>query len=74
MLRDGRLFDNEQVLPLLLWFSQWDKHCRYWAAQVMQQWLVFNPFLNYQMPTESLEGASDRLLRLLGKHPKGPYG
>lgn len=74
LLRDGRLFDNEQVLPLLLWFSQWDKHCRYWAAQVMQQWLVFNPFLNYQMPTESLEGASDRLLRLLGKHPKGPYG
>lgn len=44
LLRDGRLFDNEQVLPLLLWFSQWDKHCRYWTAQVMQQWLVFNPF------------------------------
>lgn len=43
LLRDGRLFDNEQVLPLLLWFSQWDKHCRYWAAEVMQQWLVFNP-------------------------------
>lgn len=43
LLRDGRLFDNEQVMPLLLWFSQWDKHCRYWAAQVMQQWLVFNP-------------------------------
>ncbi|MPZ88434.1 MAG: hypothetical protein GEU81_10220 [Nitriliruptorales bacterium] len=43
LLRDGRLFDNEQVLPLLLWFGQWDKHCRYWAAEVMQQWLVFNP-------------------------------
>lgn len=43
LLRDGRLFDNEQVLPLLLWFGQWDKHCRYWATQVMQQWLVFNP-------------------------------
>lgn len=43
LLRDGRLFDNEQVLPLLLWFSQWDKHCRYWAAKVMQQWLAFNP-------------------------------
>ncbi|WP_327255437.1 hypothetical protein [Streptomyces sp. NBC_01244] len=42
LLRDGRLFDNEQVLPLLLWFSQWDKHCRYWAAEVMKQWLVFN--------------------------------
>ena len=43
LLRDGRLFDNEQVLPLLLWFSQWDKYCRYWAAEVMQQWLIFNP-------------------------------
>lgn len=43
LLRDGRLFDNEQVLPLLLWFSQWDKYCRYWMAQVTQQWLVFNP-------------------------------
>lgn len=43
LLRDGRLFDNEQVLPLILWFGQWDKHCRYWAAKVMQQWLVFNP-------------------------------
>ncbi|WP_405889721.1 hypothetical protein OG427_06615 [Streptomyces sp. NBC_00133] len=43
LLRDGRLFDNEQVLPLLLWFGQWDKHCRYWASEVMKQWLVFNP-------------------------------
>jgi hypothetical protein len=43
LLRDGRLFDNEQVLPLLLWFGQWDKHCRYWAAEVTKQWLVFNP-------------------------------
>src|SRR5215831_13080660 len=43
LLRDGRLFDNEQVMPLLLWFGQWDKHCRHWAAEVMKQWLVFNP-------------------------------
>jgi hypothetical protein len=43
LLRDGRLFDNEQVMPLLLWFGQWDKHCRYWAAEVTKQWLVFNP-------------------------------
>ncbi|MEU6208367.1 hypothetical protein ABZ891_00410 [Streptomyces sp. NPDC047023] len=43
LLREGRLFDNEQVLPLLLWFGQWDKHCRYWASEIMQQWLVFNP-------------------------------
>ncbi|MBV9011155.1 MAG: hypothetical protein JO272_03740 [Pseudonocardiales bacterium] len=43
LLRDGRLFDNEQVLPLLLWFGQWDKRCRYWAAEIMKQWLVFNP-------------------------------
>lgn len=53
LLRDGRLFDNEQVLPLLLWFGQWDKHCRYWAAEVMQQWLVFNPSQG------ELEGVSD---------------
>jgi hypothetical protein len=33
LLRDGRLFDNEQVMPLLLWFGQWDKHCRYWARR-----------------------------------------
>ncbi len=43
LLRDGRLFDNEQVLPLLLHFAQWDKHCRYWAAEVLRQWLIFNP-------------------------------
>ncbi|MGH3849454.1 MAG: phytanoyl-CoA dioxygenase family protein [Pseudonocardiaceae bacterium] len=34
----------------------------------------FFPFLNYQMPSHVLDGASDRLLRLLGKHRKGPYG
>lgn len=43
LLRDGRLFDNEQVWPLLLWFAQWDKHCRHWAAEVVKQWLIFNP-------------------------------
>lgn len=43
LLRDGRLFDNEQALPLLLWFGQWDKYCRNWAMEVMKQWLVFNP-------------------------------
>jgi ectoine hydroxylase-related dioxygenase (phytanoyl-CoA dioxygenase family) len=34
----------------------------------------FYPFLNYEMPREVLDGASPRLLRLLGKHEKGPYG
>jgi ectoine hydroxylase-related dioxygenase (phytanoyl-CoA dioxygenase family) len=34
----------------------------------------FFPFLNYHMPTHVLDGASPRLLRLLGKHEKGPYG
>lgn len=43
LLRDGRLFDNEQVMPLLIYFAQWDKHCRYWASEVMRQWLIFNP-------------------------------
>src|SRR4051812_47164561 len=43
LLRDGRIFDNEQVLPLLLHFGQWDKHCRFWASEVLRQWLIFNP-------------------------------
>jgi hypothetical protein len=43
LLRDGRLFDNEQVMPLLLHFAQWDKHCRFWVSEVYRQWLVFNP-------------------------------
>jgi ectoine hydroxylase-related dioxygenase (phytanoyl-CoA dioxygenase family) len=34
----------------------------------------FYPFLNYQMPHHVLEGANDRLLRVLGKHAKGAYG
>jgi hypothetical protein len=34
----------------------------------------FYPFLNYCMPDHVLEGAGERLLRVLGKHPSGPYG
>jgi ectoine hydroxylase-related dioxygenase (phytanoyl-CoA dioxygenase family) len=34
----------------------------------------FYPFLNYRVPPHVLDGASDRTLRLLGKHAKGPYG
>lgn len=34
----------------------------------------FYPFLNYQMPQHVLDGADERLLRVLGKHPKGAYG
>ncbi|MGH3888153.1 MAG: phytanoyl-CoA dioxygenase family protein [Pseudonocardiaceae bacterium] len=34
----------------------------------------FYPFLNYRMPDHVLDGASGRLLRLLGRHDKGPYG
>lgn len=34
----------------------------------------FYPFLNYRMPEYVLEGADERLLRLLGKHKKGAYG
>jgi hypothetical protein len=48
LLRDGRLFDNEQVLPLLLWFGQWDKHCRYWASEIVRQWMIFNPSLTIE--------------------------
>jgi ectoine hydroxylase-related dioxygenase (phytanoyl-CoA dioxygenase family) len=34
----------------------------------------FYPFLNYRMPEQVLDGASERLRRLLGQHGKGPYG
>jgi ectoine hydroxylase-related dioxygenase (phytanoyl-CoA dioxygenase family) len=34
----------------------------------------FYPFLNYHMPERVLAGADERLLRVLGKHPKGAYG
>ncbi len=34
----------------------------------------FYPFLDYRMPEHVLDGASDRLRRLLGQHGKGPYG
>lgn len=34
----------------------------------------FYPFLNYRVPDHVLQGASDRLLRVLGKHAKGAYG
>lgn len=34
----------------------------------------FYPFLNYAMPEHVLTGASEKLLRLLGKHQKGPFG
>jgi ectoine hydroxylase-related dioxygenase (phytanoyl-CoA dioxygenase family) len=41
-----------------------------------QRWVAqrFYPFLNYKMPARVLKGAEERLLRVLGKHPKGPYG
>jgi len=41
---------------------------RRWIAQ------RFYPFLNYRMPDHVLAGASERLLRVLGKHPRGAYG
>lgn len=34
----------------------------------------FYPFLNYRVPDHVLEGADERMLRLLGKHPSGAYG
>ncbi len=43
ILREGRLFDNEQVLPMILFYAQWDKHCRFWATEIVRQWLFFNP-------------------------------
>ncbi|MCE9590116.1 MAG: phytanoyl-CoA dioxygenase family protein [Planctomycetes bacterium] len=43
-------------------------YCRRWVSS------RFYPFLNYHIPDYLLEGASERLLRVLGKHPTGPYG
>ncbi len=43
----------------------------YAARHVSQR---FYPFLTYAMPEHVLEGADERLLRVLGKHPKGAYG
>lgn len=34
----------------------------------------FYPFLGYHMPAHVTDGADAHLLRLLGRHPKGPYG
>jgi hypothetical protein len=34
----------------------------------------FYPFLNYRMPDHVLDGASERMLRILGRHPRGAYG
>ena len=34
----------------------------------------FYPFINYRMPQHVLDRADTRCLRLLGVHPKGPYG
>jgi ectoine hydroxylase-related dioxygenase (phytanoyl-CoA dioxygenase family) len=39
-----------------------------WVAQ------RFYPFLNYRMPDHVLVGADERMRRVLGEHPKGPYG
>jgi len=50
---------------------------RYLFHQVYGQRFVaqrFYPYLNYQMPWHVLEGADERLLRVLGKHPEGAYG
>ena len=34
----------------------------------------FYPFLNYQVPEHVMQGANDRMLRVLGKHARGAYG
>ena len=50
---------------------------RYLAGATYSQRVIaqrFYPFLNYRMPDHVLEGADERMVRLLGKHPKGAYG
>jgi len=34
----------------------------------------FYPYLNYRMPDHVIDGADERLLRVLGKHDRGSYG
>jgi ectoine hydroxylase-related dioxygenase (phytanoyl-CoA dioxygenase family) len=43
-----------------------------WGMRFVAQ--RFYPFMNYRLPEHVLEGADERLLRVLGKHPKGAYG
>ncbi len=43
-------------------------YCQRWVSQ------RFFPFIDYKMPPHVWEGANDRLQRVLGRHPKGPYG
>ena len=40
---------------------------RRWVAQRLF------PFVDYQLPAHVVEGADERLLRVLGKHPHGSY-
>ncbi len=50
---------------------------RYLFHQVYGQRFVaqrFWPYLNYHMPEHVLDGAGERLLRVLGKHPEMSYG
>jgi ectoine hydroxylase-related dioxygenase (phytanoyl-CoA dioxygenase family) len=42
--------------------------CQRWISQ------RFYPFIDYKMPAHVWEGAGERLQRVLGRHPKGPYG
>ncbi len=41
---------------------------RRWVSQ------HFHPFIDYRMPVHVWEGAGERLQRVLGRHPQGPYG
>ncbi len=43
-------------------------YCQRWVSQ------RFFPFIDYKMPPHVWEGANDRLQRVLGRHPRGPYG
>ena len=50
---------------------------RYLFHQVYGQRFVaqrFWPYLNYHMPPHVLDGADERLMRVLGKHPEMSYG
>ncbi len=43
-----------------------------WSMRFVAQ--RFYPFMNYQVPDHVMQGADERLLRVLGKHSKGAYG
>mgnify|MGYP001430758419 CR=1 FL=1 len=80
-----RWYGTSQLIPVIMFNNQvWHRgapntsdRVRFLGGMTYSQRLIaqrFYPFLNYRMPDRVLDGADERLLRLLGKHQKGAYG